>query len=164
MTEYEKIPRYSNRFLMLKQARKRKEPEDKISGLKKDIVYYGIEFLYKYTVSGYRVYEKDIPYLKKVMISNTFEDQEVQKKVKELLVDKMDAEGFMEYVLEVKHKLTDGIYAKYFFYNITKKDGKVYSSLLNMYWNDSLKVWERKDKDGFYNFSIFMPYNKMSVG
>ena len=51
------------------------------------------------------------------------------------------------------------VYSKYFdSYTSVLADGRIYNTILNMYWNEEAGVWQSDGSDGWVKFTLKMPY------
>jgi hypothetical protein len=122
---------------------------------KKNLAWDALVQLFEIAVAPLRFYEQDAESAGRILKSDLIND-EVAAEVYNRLVRDGDVDAYEEYVAS-KCEDAQRFYAKYFFRHVIEKDGLPYSTILEMWWNDEAKIWERQ-KDGVFEATCFMPY------
>lgn len=129
--------------------------------LQKEIVDFALTELSHICISGLQVYEDNKNYINN-MIGQDLVNTDTYKHIREFLIENDDMEGFEKYIWH-KREAIERVYSKYF-HSFTCKldDGRIYNSILNMYWNHDAGVWQSDGSDGWVRFTMIMPYKDVS--
>ena len=100
---------------------------------------------------------KDKAYMNNLIGQDLIND-DTARHIKELLIDDCNMEEYEKYVFK-KCADMERIYSKYFdSYTSVLADGRIYNTILNMYWHEDAGVWQSDGSDGWVRCTLMMPY------
>lgn len=130
--------------------------------LQKEILELALTDLSHICVSGLQVYDENKDYLNN-LIGQDLVNADTCKKIKELLIEDNNIEGFEDYIWK-KRAAIERVYSSYFHsYTSRQDDGRVYNSILNMYWSEEAQLWQSDGSDGWVRFTMMMPYKNTTA-
>lgn len=125
--------------------------------LQKEVIYAALKEMAVICVSGLNVYVHNKAYMNNLIGQDLIND-DTARHIKELLIDDCNMEEYEKYVFK-KCADMERVYSKYFdSYTSVLADGRIYNTILNMYWNEDAGVWQSDGSDGWVKFTLKMPY------
>ena len=125
--------------------------------LQDEVVAAAVKEMAEICVGGLYVYDENKEYINN-MIGQDLINKDTIGHIRELLIENYDVEGYEKYVYKKREDM-ERIYSYYFnTFTSVLDDGRIYNSILNMYWNDEAGLWQSDGSDGWVRFTLMMPY------
>lgn len=127
--------------------------------LKREILEAALIEIAGFATCGCKAFPQDAQYLGHLFERELLDKENVHK-LQRILFHGTEQE-YDRFCLAMYTKIRR-IYQKYFESHTSVKDGVVYNSILDMYWDPKTGVWSRKE-EGWDTFTFFMPYENAAT-